>query len=88
MFQSRNAPAVAMRHLSAWSAMEAVAPQTLDERPVACANIFGPMRSLLYWPSGHGEAEEAGVLFKTDAAVLERAAARIAELHPCIRPAP
>jgi hypothetical protein len=44
---------------------KAVAVQVLDEAPVACANIACPKIS---------GAEEAGVKFKTDAALRERAA--------------
>ena len=64
-----------------------VAGQLLDERLVACANILPPMRSLYVWQGERGEAAEVGVLFKTDAAVLDRATARLAELHPYDTPA-
>lgn len=64
-----------------------VAGQLLDERLIACANILPPMRSLYVWQGERGEAAEVGVLFKTDAAVLDRATARLAELHPYDTPA-
>jgi len=66
---------------------EAVAAQMLDEALVACANVMGPMRSLFLWQGERGEAEEAGVLFKTDAELLERAVARLEQLHPYETPA-
>jgi len=65
----------------------AVASQLLDEGLVACANILAPMRSLYVWQGERGEAREVGVLFKTDAALLERATARLAEIHPYEAPA-
>ncbi|HWK41063.1 MAG TPA: divalent-cation tolerance protein CutA [Croceibacterium sp.] len=63
------------------------AAQLLDEGLVACANILPPMRSLYMWQGERGEASEVGVLFKTDAALLERATARLAEIHPYDTPA-
>ena len=65
----------------------AAASQLLDESLVACANIFPPMRSLYVWQGERGEARECGVLFKTDAALLARATARLAEIHPYDTPA-
>ena len=65
----------------------AAAAQLLDERLIACANILPPMRSLYTWQGERGEAVEVGVLFKTDASLLDAAAARIAELHPYDTPA-
>jgi periplasmic divalent cation tolerance protein len=65
----------------------AAATQLLDERLIACANILPPMRSLYVWQGERGEARECGVLFKTDAALLDRATARLAEIHPYDAPA-
>ncbi len=65
----------------------AAARQLLDERLIACANILGPMRSLYTWQGERGEAAEVGVLFKTDASALDRATARLAEIHPYDTPA-
>ncbi|MBN8483766.1 MAG: divalent-cation tolerance protein CutA [Sphingomonadales bacterium] len=69
------------------SVAEAISVEMLDERLVACANILGPVRSLFIWQGERGVAEEFGVLFKTDAARLDRAVARLAELHPYDCPA-
>lgn len=66
---------------------EAAAGQLLDEGLVACANIFPPMRSLYTWQGERGEAGEVGVLFKTDARLLDRATSRLAEIHPYDTPA-
>jgi len=59
----------------------------LDERLIACANVLPGMLSLYEWKGERGEDEEAGALFKTDAALLDRAIARIGELHPYEQPA-
>ena len=69
------------------SVTEALSVVMLDERLVACANILVPVRSLSIWRGGRGEAEEFEVLFKTDAARLDRAVTRLAELYPCDCPA-
>jgi periplasmic divalent cation tolerance protein len=61
---------------------EAAAAQLLDEGLVACANLLPGVRSLYVWHGERGEAEECAVLFKTDAALLDRATARLAEVHP------
>lgn len=65
----------------------AAATRLLDEELVACANILGSMRSLYQWKGERGDDREVGVLFKTDAALLDRAVTRIAELHPYDTPA-
>ena len=65
----------------------AAARQLLDERLIACANILPPMRSLYTWQGERGESVEVGVLFKTDASALDRATARLAEIHPYEAPA-
>lgn len=65
----------------------AVARQLLDEGLVACANILPPMRSLYVWRGERGEACEVAVLFKTDTSLLDRATARLAEIHPYETPA-
>ena len=68
------------------SALES-ASALLDEQLVACANLVPAIRSLYLWRGERGEARECGVLFKTDAALLERVCARLAELHPYDTPA-
>lgn len=65
----------------------ATANLLLDERLVACANILPAMLSLFEWDGAREEASEAGALFKTDDALLDRAVARLAELHPYDEPA-
>ena len=63
------------------------AERLLDEGLIACANILAPMRSLYCWRGERGEGAEIGVLFKTDAALLERATERLAAIHPYDTPA-
>jgi periplasmic divalent cation tolerance protein len=63
------------------------AARLIDEGLVACANIVPQMRSLYVWRGERGEARECGVLFKTDAALLQHATARLAEIHPYETPA-
>lgn len=60
----------------------AIASELLDEGLVACANIVPGLRSLYVWRGERGEGRECAVLFKTRATLLERACARLAELHP------
>ncbi len=50
----------------------------LDEKLIACANLLGPVRALYEWNGERGDAREVGVLFKTDASLLDKAVARIA----------
>ncbi|WFL78623.1 divalent-cation tolerance protein CutA [Altererythrobacter arenosus] len=59
----------------------------LGERLVACANILGEVESIFEWNGERGSATEIGVLFKTHAEVLDKASARLGELHPYDTPA-
>jgi periplasmic divalent cation tolerance protein len=54
----------------------------LDVAAVACANILGPVRSLFNPRGERSEAEGTGVLFKADAAMLERAIAQPERSRP------
>ncbi len=60
----------------------AVASALLEEKLISCANLLGEVESLYDWHGERGEAREIGVLFKTDAALLHQAVARIEALHP------
>lgn len=59
----------------------------LEEGLVACGNIIGGVRSVFRWQGRTENAEEAVVVFKTNAALLDKAVARLAELHPYEEPA-
>jgi periplasmic divalent cation tolerance protein len=65
----------------------AAADRLLDEALIACANILPAMRSLYVWRGEKAEADEVGVLFKTNATRLPRLIERLAELHPYDEPA-
>ncbi|MCB2072744.1 MAG: divalent-cation tolerance protein CutA [Novosphingobium sp.] len=65
----------------------AAANTLLDERLVACANMIPGMVSLFEWNGERDEARETGVVLKTNAVKLDRAIARLAELHPYEEPA-
>jgi periplasmic divalent cation tolerance protein len=58
----------------------------LDEGLIACANLV-PVRSLYVWQGERGEARECGALFKTSEGLLDKAVARLAEIHPYETPA-
>jgi periplasmic divalent cation tolerance protein len=64
-----------------------IAKTLLDEGLIACANMLGEMLSLFDWNGERGEATETGVLLKTNSLVLEKAIARLTELHPYDEPA-
>jgi periplasmic divalent cation tolerance protein len=88
-----SAPAVPLGPALIWcpfadaESAERAAGLLLDEGLIACANILPPMRSLYCWNGDRGEGAEVGVLFKTDAALLDRAVKRLAEVHPYDTPA-
>lgn len=55
--------------------------QLLDEQLIACGNIVPGLISIFEWQGERGEAQEVGMLLKTNAALMEDAIARLAELH-------
>lgn len=57
------------------------------ERLVACANIVPQMVSIFSWQGIVEEAQEAGMLCKTQAHLLGPATTRLAQLHPYDTPA-
>lgn len=66
---------------------EAAAAALLDAGLIACANILPPMRSLYVWQGERHADSEVGVLFKTNADLLDMAVARLGALHPYDQPA-
>lgn len=64
-----------------------VAGQLLNEKLVACANIFGPMESIFVWNGAQDQSVEVGVLFKMTRTKLDLAIKRLGELHPYETPA-
>lgn len=65
----------------------ALARQLVEEGLAACGNALGPMRSVFVWQGAVDEARETGLLLKTDARLLDRAVARLEEIHPYDEPA-
>lgn len=64
-----------------------VASMLVKERLVACANLIPAVESIFQWEGAIGTAEEVGVLFKTEASLLDEAISRLAYLHPYDTPA-
>jgi periplasmic divalent cation tolerance protein len=64
-----------------------VAKALLEEKLIACANIVPGVVSVFEWQGEVTEADEVGVLFKTHADLLDRAVARIEQLHRYESPA-
>ena len=85
--QSPAGPALVWSPFPDGDSAAAAASALLDERLIACANILPPMRSLYLWRGAREENSECGALFKTDATLLDRAIARLGELHPYEQPA-
>jgi periplasmic divalent cation tolerance protein len=65
-----------------------IARALVGERIAACANIVAGMESIYWWEGKLTEDREIIVIAKTRAALVERAIARVRELHsytvPCV----
>jgi len=85
--ESSGGPALVWCPFPDGDSAAAAADVLITERLVACANILPAMRSLFVWQGERGDTQEAGVLFKTDGSLLNRAIARIEALHPYNEPA-
>lgn len=53
----------------------------LDQKLIACANLFPGMTSLFVWEGKAAEATEVGVLCKTRTDLLQEAVDRLSGLH-------
>jgi periplasmic divalent cation tolerance protein len=60
----------------------AIARQLVEERLAACGNVLDGMQSVYRWDGAVHETEEAVLILKIRAELVERVAARVAELHP------
>lgn len=58
-----------------------------EESAATAAGILPPMRSLFVWQGQRGDQRECAAVFKTSAALLDRAVARLAQIHPYESPA-
>lgn len=83
----RNGPALIWVPFPDEASAASIATALLDERLIVCANILPVMTSLYQWRGERGESRESGALLKTDSALLDRAIARLNELHPYDEPA-
>lgn len=59
----------------------------IEEGLVGCINIGAPIRSIFAWKGKVDEGTEVPCLLKTDGTLLERAIARLEDLHPYEAPA-
>ena len=66
---------------------DAVATLLLDEGLIGCVNVGPAISALFQWNGERGAGEEIPALFKTHADLLERAIARLEDLHPYEAPA-
>lgn len=66
---------------------EAIGRTLIAERLIGSINLGGPIRALFCWNGESGEGEECAALLKTNAALLDRAIARLEKLHPYDAPA-
>lgn len=64
-----------------------IAGQLLQEKLIACANMFPAMEALFEWEGSVIQSSEVGVLFKTTADSLEALIRRLGEVHPYDTPA-
>lgn len=59
-----------------------IARRLVEERLIACANIFPRVRSIYRWEGKVSDEAETMVMMKIDASRFERVKDRILELHP------
>lgn len=71
---------------------EAIAQSLVGERLAACANIIPGMRSVYWWQGKLEQGEEAVLILKTRADLVEAATAAVKAAHsysvPCVLPLP
>lgn len=69
---------------------EAIAEAVVGQRLAACANVLPGMRSLYWWQGKLERAEEAVLILKTRADLVEAASAAVKAAHsysvPCVLP--
>lgn len=69
---------------------EAIAQKVVGERLAACANIIPGMRSVYWWQGKLEHGEEAVLILKTRADLVEAATAAVKAAHsysvPCVLP--
>jgi len=60
---------------------ERISLDLLDEKPIACANIIGPVHSLFRWAGKVEKAKEWVVLMKSRSDLFENLSERVKALH-------
>jgi len=60
---------------------EKISQRLLEEKLIACANIFGPVSSLFRWSGQIERAEEYALLMKSRLNLFENLAAAVKALH-------
>jgi periplasmic divalent cation tolerance protein len=67
---------------------EAVAAELLDRNLIACANLFGEVRSVFRWEGKVASETEVIMIAKTAAEKLDEAISQLTQLHsydcPCV----
>jgi periplasmic divalent cation tolerance protein len=77
-------------YLTAGSKVEAlrIGRALVEERLAACANVLDGMTSMYWWKGTLEQADEAVLIVKTRAELVDRLTARVRELHgydcPCV----
>jgi len=66
---------------------EALSKQLVEDKLVACANIYPDMRAIYAWDGKVMCDKEVSMIFKTRTELWEKLRARIVELHPYQCPA-
>jgi len=66
----------------------AIGRALVEARLAACANVLGPMTSIYRWEGVVQEGEEAVLIAKTTASLVDALTAKVRELHsydcPCV----
>jgi len=65
----------------------AIARALIEQRLVACANLFDGATSIYRWQGAVHEDHEAALILKTRRELIDQATQRIRELHPYSCPA-
>ena len=66
---------------SSKSEAEKIAHTLLEERLIACANVFGPVSSSFWWQGKIDNAEEYLIFMKTEENLFEKLVERVKQLH-------
>ena len=90
MRTAEQTTAVCFCYVTAGSRDEAlvIGRTVVEERLAACANVLDGATSIYWWQGALQQADEAVLILKTRAELVERLSARVRELHsyecPCV----